>query len=165
MLFTLTVKSLLPQGSIIQSLACAIYKDRFNYLPFNHSLEFFTTTWLEMIISQGNFVTTYSSIMQLCYDFSCKKAKLQARIKLTALCSAIDKENSIEFSLDLLYYIYNYYYGYAPCLPQSSYYLSADFSITCCDLWLCVIWPLCDSVTVTWYFPCSTLVIIVRGYP
>jgi len=42
---------------------------------------------------------------------------LQARIKPTALCSAIDKENSIEFPLDLLHYIYNYYCGYASCLP------------------------------------------------
>jgi len=39
----------------------------------------------------------------------CKKAKLQARIKPTALCSAIDKENSIEFPLDFLHYLYNYY--------------------------------------------------------
>ena len=38
-----------------------------------------------------------------------KKAKLQARIKPIALCSAIDKENSIEFPLDFLYYLYNYY--------------------------------------------------------
>jgi len=50
--------------------------------------------------------------MDVCY----KKAKLQAGIKPTVLCLAIDKENSIEFLLDLLYYIYNYYYGYAPCL-------------------------------------------------
>jgi len=39
----------------------------------------------------------------------CKKAKLQAKIKPTALCSVIDKENSIEFLLDFLYYLYNYY--------------------------------------------------------
>ena len=39
----------------------------------------------------------------------CKKAKLQAGIKPTTLCSAIDKENSIEFLLDFLYYLYNYY--------------------------------------------------------
>jgi len=45
---------------------------------------------------------------------ACKKAKLQAGIKLTALCSAIDKENSIESPLDLLHYIYNYYCGYTP---------------------------------------------------
>jgi len=30
----------------------------------------------------------------------CKKAKLQAGIKPTVLCSAIDKENLIEFPLD-----------------------------------------------------------------
>ena len=46
----------------------------------------------------------------------CKVAKLQARIKPTALCSAIDKENLIESLLDLLHYIYNYYHGYVPCL-------------------------------------------------
>ena len=38
-----------------------------------------------------------------------KKAKLQAGIKPTALCSAIDKVNSIEFPLDFLHYLYNYY--------------------------------------------------------
>jgi len=35
-----------------------------------------------------------------------QRAKLCARIKLTAFCSAFDKENSIEFLLDLLHYIY-----------------------------------------------------------
>jgi len=39
----------------------------------------------------------------------CKVAKLQARIKPTALCSVIDKENLIEFLLDFLHYLYNYY--------------------------------------------------------
>ena len=41
--------------------------------------------------------------------YVCKKTKLQAGIKPTALCSAIDKENLIEFLLDFLYYLYNYY--------------------------------------------------------
>jgi len=36
----------------------------------------------------------------------CKEAKLQAGIKPTALCSAIDKENSIEFLLDSVHYLY-----------------------------------------------------------
>jgi len=63
---------------------------------------------------------------------NCKKAKLQAGIKPTALCSAINKENSIESPLDLLHYIYNYYHGYVPYLPQSSC-SSADFFVTCCD--------------------------------
>jgi len=67
-----------------------------------------------------------------CISSICKKAKLQARIKPTALCSAIDKENLIESLLDLLHYIYNYYHSYAPCLPQSSC-LSADFFVTCYD--------------------------------
>ena len=66
----------------------------------------------------------------------CKKAKLQARIKLTALCSVIDKENSIEFLLDFLHYIYNYYvamlfdsYGlYATC--QLTFLLYA-VTVTC----------------------------------
>ena len=34
-------------------------------------------------------------------------------IKPTASLSAFDKKNSIEFLLNLLHYIYNYYYGYA----------------------------------------------------
>jgi len=52
---------------------------------------------------------------------SCKKAKLQAGIKPTALCSVTDKENSIESLLYLLHYIYNYYCGYAPCLPVTNF--------------------------------------------
>ena len=35
-----------------------------------------------------------------------KKAKLQAGIKLTVLCSAIDKENSTELPLDSVHYLY-----------------------------------------------------------
>jgi len=82
----------------------------------------------------------------------CKKAKLQARIKPTALCSVINKENSIESPLDLLHYIYNYYRGYAPCFPQSLCLL-ANFFVTCCDHdYVCdmtILWPrsplwLCD---------------------
>jgi len=65
MLFTLTVKNLLPQELIIQSVAYAVCKDRSNYLLFNLSLESYKTTWLEMIIPQENFITTYDSIMQL----------------------------------------------------------------------------------------------------
>ena len=61
MLFTLIVKSLYLYGWIFLSLACAVYKDRFNYLPFNHLLESFTTTWLETIIPQENFIIIYVS--------------------------------------------------------------------------------------------------------
>ena len=74
-------------------------------------------------------------------------ASSRAGIKPTAPLSAFYKENSIVFPLYLLYYIYNYYCGYAPCLLQSSCYLSADFFVTCydCNLWL--------HMTVMWYFP------------
>jgi len=40
-------------------------------------------------------------------------AGLQAKIKPIALCLAFDKENSIEFLLDSLHYLYNYYMVYA----------------------------------------------------
>ena len=70
-------------------------------------------------------------------DNLCQKAKLHARIKLTALCSVFDKENSIEFLLDLLHYIYNYYVAMLLYLPWSP----CD-----CDLWLH-----CD-MTLTWLF-------------
>ena len=60
----------------------------------------------------------------------CKEAKLQAGIKPTALCSAIDKENSIESSLDFLYYLYNYYMVCA--LFSHAYYVT--YHVTSCDV-------------------------------
>ena len=42
-------------------------------------------------------------------EVKCKEAKLQAGIKPTAFCSAFDKENLMEFPLDFLYHLYNYY--------------------------------------------------------
>jgi len=42
-------------------------------------------------------------------EVECKEAKLQAGIKPTAFCSVFDKENSMEFCLDFLHYLYNYY--------------------------------------------------------
>jgi len=39
-------------------------------------------------------------------DFCCQRAKLYAGIKPTALCSAFNKENLIEFSLDFVHYLY-----------------------------------------------------------
>jgi len=64
--------------------------------------------------------------------FQCKKAKLQARIKPTALCSAIDKENSIEFPLNFLYYLYNYYIVCA--LSSHAYHVTNH--VTSCDVML-----------------------------
>jgi len=63
---------------------------------------------------------------------SCKEAKLQARIKPTALCSAIDKENSIGFPLDFLHYLYNYY---MVCVPFSHTY-HVTHHVTLCDMML-----------------------------
>ena len=91
-------------------------------------------------------------------SFSLLVSQLLSRNKANCSLSAVDKENSIESPLDLLHYIYNYYYGYVSCLPQSLCPL-ADFFVTCYDhdLWLHVMWPVtwpfCDSVAVVWYFP------------
>ena len=41
--------------------------------------------------------------------YSVRVASSRARIKPTAPLSAFDKENLMEFSLDFLYYLYNYY--------------------------------------------------------
>ena len=66
----------------------------------------------------------------------CKKAKLQARIKPTALCSAIDKENLIEFLLDFLHYLYNYY---MVCVLSSHAYHVTNH-VTSCDYVTLVMW-------------------------
>ena len=79
--------------------------------------------WIELLknglIDIMHFIIsrTENNAIQEVLVILCKKAKLQAGIKPTALCSAIDKENSIESLLDLLHYIYNYCCGYASCLP------------------------------------------------
>jgi len=57
-------------------------------------------------------------------------AGLQARIKPTALCSVFDKENSIEFPLDSVHYLYmksNPNPSFYPMLPYES--LSSCVSI------------------------------------
>jgi len=56
--------------------------------------------------------------------------KLHARIKPTALCSAFDKENSVEFLLDSIHYLYmksNPNPFFIPTLPYES--LSSHTSI------------------------------------
>jgi len=59
------MRGLYPHGSIIPNLICTVCKNRFNYLLFNLWLKFYKTTWLEIIISQENFVIAYDSIIQL----------------------------------------------------------------------------------------------------
>ena len=54
---------------------------------------------------------------------SCQRAKLRVGIKPTALCSVFDKENSIEFPLDSVYYLYKYLtltLYKSPALPYES---------------------------------------------
>jgi len=54
-----------------------------------------------------------------------------------SLCSAFDKENSIEFLLDFLHYLYNYYMVCA----LFSYAYHVTHHVTSCD----IMW--CDAVT------------------
>ena len=57
-------------------------------------------------------------------------ANSKARIKPTAPLSAFDKENSIEFLLDFLHYLYNYYMVYA--LLSHAYHVT--YHVTSCDV-------------------------------
>jgi len=59
----------------------------------------------------------------------CKVAKLQARIKPTALCSAIDKENSIEFPLDFSILLIQLLHGLCSTFPHLSCDLSCDIIV------------------------------------
>ena len=74
----------------------------------------------------------FSTILRNLIVHFCKEAKLQAGIKPTALCSAIDKENSIEFLLDFLHYLYNYYMVCA--LLSHAYHVTHH--VTSCDVTL-----------------------------
>ena len=87
------------------------------------------------------------NVVELCVpDVSgVRLANSKAGIKPTAPLSAFDKENSIEFLLDFLHYLYNYYIVCA--LFSHAYHV-----MWCCDFLSCD--P--DYVTlVTWHF--STL--------
>jgi len=63
-------------------------------------------------------------------------ANSKARIKPTAPLSAFDKENSMEFPLDFLHYLYNYYMVCA--LLSHAYHVT--YHVTPCD---------CDYVTLS----------------
>jgi len=65
-------------------------------------------------LCSSSSISSISSIQKLIGTLlsSVRSANSSTRIKPTAPLSAIDKENSIEFLLDLLHYIYNYYHGY-----------------------------------------------------
>jgi len=54
-------------------------------------------------------------------------ANSKAGIKPTAPLSVFDKENLIEFPLDSLHYLYNYYMVYT--LPSHAYYVTYSCDI------------------------------------
>jgi len=79
------------------------------------------------------------------YPLHCKEAKLQAGIKPTALCSAIDKENSIEFPLDSAI-LYIQLLSWLCTLPPTV--LMPVSWLLCHMLWLWLV-TMCD-VTILW---------------
>jgi len=86
---------------------------------------FVISLWYYLVVT---FLWHHSYVFQV-NQLPYKKAKLQARIKPTTLCSAINKENSIEFSLDFLHYLYNYYMVCA--LSSHAYHVTNH--VTSCD--------------------------------
>jgi len=101
-----------------------------------------------LLFTPQHFGLDLSFFLPLSLSSICKKAKLQARIKPTALYSVIDKENLIESPLDFLHYLYNYHMVYA--LLSHAYHVTHH--VMSCDvmLWLSVMWLwLCDTCDVT----------------
>jgi len=82
-------------------------------------------------VVKSSFTWISPLLLGLLPSIRCKEAKLQARIKPTALCSAIDKENSIEFPLDFLHYLYNYYMVCA--LFSHTYHVTHHVTSMWCD--------------------------------
>jgi len=79
---------------------------------------------------------------------SIRLANSKARIKPTAPLSVFDKENLIEFSLDFLHYLYNYYIVCA--LSSHTYHVTNH--VTLCDmtLWHPIhVTVTCDTYNVT----------------
>jgi len=90
---------------------------------------------VELLPIQKTYLRTTKSLdfpEGQCEGDQCKVAKLQAGIKPTALCSAIDKKNSIEPLLDSLHYLYNYYMVCA--LLSHTYHMT--YHVISCDVTL-----------------------------
>ena len=128
---------------LVHQLLLLCYSIGFSLLPISLSILYSSCIFLYQnnpksfsLISQViEFIKVNKLVLTLCPGKNplCKVAKLQARIKPTALCSAIDKENSIEFSLDFLHYLYNYYMVCA--LLSHAYHVILQLSVMW--LWLC----------------------------
>jgi len=99
-----------------------------NHAPLYSKVDIFSFSFPLTSPSSSAFISPYVRV-----------AGLQAGIKPTALCSAINKENSIEFPLDFLHYLYNYYMVCA-LLSHAYHVISCDMT-----LWLSVMWLWCDT--------------------
>jgi len=102
--------------------------------------------------NHGNRASDNENIVLLRPEFLavCVSASKVQWLELSqlSLCSEFDKENLIEFPLDFLYYLYNYYMVCA--LFSHTYHVTHH--MTSCDvtLWLPVMWLwLCDTCDVT----------------
>ena len=116
------------------SLSCILpLFSKLSPMDWNSWMPSILLLWKQQNIVKSSIRRTVQVVLLLC-----KKAKLQAGIKPTALCSVIDKENLIEFPLDFLHYLYNYY---MVCVLLSHAY-HVTHHVTSCDvmLWLPVIW-------------------------
>ena len=101
---------------------------------------------------------TAKSLFNISFPFLffsfCKKAKLQARMKPTALCSAIDKENLIESLLDfatLYIQLLLWLCTLSPTVLMSISWLLCHIAVTVTWLWcdfghtfFVTLWLLCD---------------------
>ena len=95
-------------------IVCALFLSQtsFGHISINSSTILIVSTatkspWKDLSIN-ASYVSRQSILAEILgrsTDNYYKKAKLQAGIKPTALCSAIDKENSIESPLDFLHYL------------------------------------------------------------
>ena len=103
------------------------------------------TDWSYTSVFKYYFSNTWTGLghsgASLCSFRVVRLANSKAGIKPTAPLSVFDKKNSIEFPLDFLYYLYNYYMVCA--------LLSHTYHVT--PMW-------CDAVTschvtVMWHFP------------
>jgi len=115
---------------------------------YNYTIDFIEGTKLSkpakvypLFLAERNTLNTWiNKELRKDYIHPCKKAKLQARIKPTALCSVIDKENSIEFLLDFPTLLIQLLHGLCTTFPH----LSCDMLCDCdtCDVTLSCT-PLC----------------------
>ena len=88
-------------------------------------------------------VQHYTLVDQIIWHFAIAHCSDLAWDNLITLQVQVDKENSMEFPLDFLHYLYNYYMVCA--LPSCSSHVTKSHDVTW--LWLVTLWHL-----VTWYF-------------